>query len=126
MAFAQGSDQFAIQALSQAVALDPINPNLRISLGGVYFAIGDYDNAIDTFKMAVAAKPDLANAHYNLAVSYREKGELDKALVEMKATSDLLEKDSQDWQIVQKELSDLDQRRKPKKKPKLKLKVAKA
>jgi tetratricopeptide (TPR) repeat protein len=107
MAFAQGADQFAIQALSQAVALDPINPNTRINLGGVYFAIGDYESAIDSFKLAVAAKPDYANARYNLALAYREKGETDKAIAEMNNTLSLLEKDSNDWQLVKKELDDL-------------------
>lgn len=107
MAFSQGADQFAIQALSQAVALDPVNPVLRLSLGGVYFAIGDYENAIDNFKLAVIAKPDWANSRYNLAVAYREKGETDKAIAEFNNTLSLLEKDSNDWQIVKKELDDL-------------------
>jgi tetratricopeptide (TPR) repeat protein len=103
MAFSQGADQFAIQALSQATALDPMNPALRLSLGGVYFAIGDYENAIDVFKLAVIAKPDWANSRYNLAVAYREKGETDKAIAEFNNTLSLLEKDSNDWQIVKKE-----------------------
>lgn len=118
MAFAQGSDQFAIQTLSQAVALDPINPNLRISLGGVYFAMGDYENAIDAFKLAVFAKPDFANARYNLAVSYREKGEIERAISEMNATLSLLEENSNDWQIVKKEIEDLESKKKAKEKTK--------
>ncbi len=77
---AEGSDQFAIQSYNQAIALDPINPNLRIKLGGVFFALGDYDSAIEAFRTAVLAKPDLANSHFNLAVAYREVGEIDKAV----------------------------------------------
>ncbi len=114
MAFAQGSDQFAIQALSQAVALDPINPLTRISLGGVYFAIGDYESAIDVFKLAVAAKPDYANARYNLAVAYREKGEFDKALTEMKNTLSFLEEGSDDRKIVEEEIKNIESKKKEK------------
>ncbi|MBI4157436.1 tetratricopeptide repeat protein, partial [Candidatus Woesebacteria bacterium] len=65
MPFAKGADQFAIQTFSQAVALDPFNPNLRIALGGVYYALGNYDEAIKVFASAVTVKNDLANAHYN-------------------------------------------------------------
>ncbi len=114
MAFAQGSDQFAIQALSQAVALDPVNSLARISLGGVYFAIGDYESAIDVFKLAVAAKPDYANARYNLAVAYREKGELDKALAEMKNTLSFLEEGSNDRKIVEEEIKNIESKKKEK------------
>lgn len=75
MPFAQGADNFTIQTFAQAVALDPINPNLRIALGGVYYALGRYDEAIRAFELATVAKPDLANAHYNLAGALREKGD---------------------------------------------------
>lgn len=112
MAFAQGSDTFAAQSLSQAVALDPINPITRISLGGVYFAIGDYESAIDVFKLAVAAKPNYANARYNLAVAYREKGDLDKALAEMNNTLSLLEEGSNDRKIVEEEIKNIESKKK--------------
>lgn len=112
MAFAQGSDTFAVQSLSQAVALDPINPITRISLGGVYFAIGDYESAIDVFKLAVAAKPNYANARYNLAVAYREKGDLDKALAEMNNTLSLLEEGSNDRKIVEEEIKNIESKKK--------------
>lgn len=116
MAFAQGSDQFAIQTYSQAVALDPLDTNLRIALGGVYFALGDYDNAIDTFKLAVLTKPDFANARYNLAVAYREKGDIDKAIAEMTNVLSLVDKNTQDWQTAKSELEALEAK-KPVKSP---------
>ena len=105
--FAQGADQFTIQTYSQAIALDPINPNLRISLGGVYYGLGKFDQAIDVFKLAVAAKPDLANSHYNLSAAYREKGEFDNAIAEMEAVLSLVSKDSPDYKMAQTELENL-------------------
>ncbi len=112
MPFANGADQFAIQTYTQAVALDPTSPNLRISLGGVYYALGKYDNAIDSFKLAVLAKPDLANAHYNLSVAYAAKKDYDNAIAEMNIVLSLVPKDSQDYTLAQKALSDL-QKQKP-------------
>ena len=89
------------------MALDPTNPNLRIALGGVYYALGRYDDAIDAFKLAVLAKPDLANAHYNLAIAYREKKNYDQAIAEMNTVLGLVQKDSADYKLAQSTLEDL-------------------
>jgi tetratricopeptide (TPR) repeat protein len=111
IAFAQGSDQFTIQTYSQAIALDPINPNLRIALGGVYYSLGNYDEAIKAFELAVIAKPDLANAHYNLAAGYREKNEIDKAIEQMKLVLSLVNKDSKDYDLAKTELDNLEKKK---------------
>lgn len=107
MSFAQGADQFTIQTYTQAVALEPINPNLRIALGGIYYALGRYDEAIDAFKLAVLAKSDLANAHYNLAAAYREKGDINKAISEMNIVLTQVTKDSADYNLAKAELESL-------------------
>lgn len=111
MAFAQGADQFAIQTYNQAIALDPLDPNLRLALGGIYFALGNYDSAIDTFKTAVMAKGDLANARYNLAVAYREKGDLERAIAEMTAVTQLVDRSTQDYETAKSELAALEAKR---------------
>ncbi|MDP3994608.1 MAG: tetratricopeptide repeat protein [bacterium] len=111
MAFAEGADAFAVQTFSQAVALDPVNPSLRISLGGIYFALGRFEEAIDTFKLAVLTKPDLANSHYNLSAAYREKGEIEKAITEMNTVLTLVKADSPDYDVVKGELEALEKKR---------------
>lgn len=108
MPFATGADQFTVQTYSQAIALDPTNPNLRIALGGVYYALGRYDDAINTFKLAVAAKPDLANSHYNLAIAYREKKDYDNAITEMNNVLSLVDPNSQDYTLAKQTLDDLE------------------
>jgi tetratricopeptide (TPR) repeat protein len=107
MSFAQGADQFATQTYTQAVALDPINPDMRISLGGVYYALGDYESAINAFQLAVTAKSDFANAHYNLSAAYAAQKEYDKAITEMNTVLSLVPKDSQDYQTAQTALDAL-------------------
>lgn len=114
MPLAQGADNFAIQTYRQAIALDPINPNLRISFGGIYFAKADFESAIRAFELAVAAKPDHANAHYNLAIALREKGNLDRAIQEMTAVLSLLDRNSPDFELAQKTLEDLQAKKKTK------------
>jgi Flp pilus assembly protein TadD len=111
MPFANGADQFAIQTYTQAVVLDPTNPNSRISLGGVYYALGRYDDAIDTFKLAVLAKPDLANAHYNLSVAYSAKKDYDNAITEMNNVISLVPADSQDATLAKNMLDELNRNR---------------
>lgn len=108
MPLAQGADNFTIQTLTQAIALDPINTDLRITLGGVYYALGRYDEAIEAFKLAVLTKPDWANSHYNLAIAYKQKGEIKKATEEINIVLSLVGKDTADYETAKKELEKLE------------------
>lgn len=108
--FAQGADAFAVQTYNQSIALDPINPNLRIALGGLHYALGDYDTAIRVFELATFAKPDHANAHYNLAIAYREKGSIQNAVNEMTIVLSLVERDSDDYELARTELEALEKK----------------
>ncbi len=107
MPFADNAGNFATQTYTQAIALSPIDPNLRINLGGVYYALGMYDEALNAFQMAVAAKNNFANAHYNLAAVLRQKNQISKAVDEMNIVLSLVEKDSEDYKIAQAELENL-------------------
>jgi tetratricopeptide (TPR) repeat protein len=105
--FAQGADQWTIAAYQQAIILDPTNPQLRLSLGGVYFSLANYDEAIRFFQQAVDLKPNFANGHYNLAAAFREKKEYAKAVGEMEITLSLIDINSADYQKAKSELEDL-------------------
>lgn len=106
-AFAKDANKFAIESYNQAIFLDPINPILRIKLGGIYFAEGKFGEAIKIFELAVLAKPDFANSHYNLAMAYKGNKEIDKAKAQMEAVLKLVEIDSNDYQIAKNELDSL-------------------
>jgi len=113
MPLAKGADDFAIQSYRQAIILEPLNPNLRIALGGVYFAKKDFDSAIAVFRTVTEqVKPDLANGHFNLAYAYKEKGMLDKAVNEMTVVVSLLDKSSKDYEVAQKALTDFQSKKK--------------
>ncbi len=73
--FGQNADQFAVLTNQQAIALDPSNPQQYISLGGIYYQLGVWDEAIRQFQLAANLKPDFANAFYNLGHAYESKGD---------------------------------------------------
>lgn len=73
--FGQDADQFAVLTNQQAIALDPSNPQQYISLGGIYYQLGVWDEAIRQFQLAANLKPDYANAFYNLGHAYESKGD---------------------------------------------------
>ncbi len=78
--FGQNADAYAIATSQQAIALDPKNPQQYINLGGIYYQLGQWDNAITQFTYAWNAKSDYANAYYNLGHAYEAKGDLNNAL----------------------------------------------
>jgi predicted RNA-binding Zn ribbon-like protein len=60
--------------------------------------------------LAVIAKPDYANSHYNLAAAYREKGEYQNAVDQMKLVLSLVEKGTADYDVATKELDALEKK----------------
>ena len=105
--FAQGADQWTITALTQAIKLDPTNPNLRLTMGGIYYALKNYDQAIRFFQQTVELKPDFANGYYNLAAAYREKGDFQSAHDAMQMALNLVPTTSEDYTKARGELDEL-------------------
>lgn len=58
---------FSLQSYNQAVALEPANVINRITLGGLYYAVGNFEAADRVFEEAVKSKPNFANSWYNWA-----------------------------------------------------------
>ncbi len=105
---AQGADMWTISAYQRAIMLDPQNPIYRLNLGGVYYSLGAYEEAIRFFEQAVGLKPDWANAHYNLAWAAYNKQDYKRAVVEMQNTLSLLDqtKDAADYKKAQTDLEE--------------------
>lgn len=87
--FGENADQFAIQTNQQAIQLDPSNPQQYIDLGGIYYQLGLYDDAIRQFQIAVNLKNDYANAYYNLGHALEAKGNLKESLTMYQAVKTL-------------------------------------
>jgi len=105
---AEGVQQWALDSLRQAVLLDPVNPDLRLAWGGLYYALGDFESAQRQFEVAVELKPDHANAHYNLAAAYKAQEKWEKAILETKTVLSLVEPNSTDFEKAKKELEELE------------------
>lgn len=106
---AQNALQFSLDAYGRAIALDPLNPLLRLAVGGVYYQAKNYDMAVRFFDDAVSIKPDFGNGLYNLAIALREKGSLTEAVAVAERLVALLQDkpDSKDYQVASDLLKEL-------------------
>lgn len=104
---AQNALVFALDAYGRAIAKDPLNPSLRLAIGGIYYSVQNYDMAIRFFTDAVNLKPDYANGYYNLAVALKDKGDLVSAASAAERTVSLLEPDSPDYKVANDLLANL-------------------
>jgi tetratricopeptide (TPR) repeat protein len=103
---AQGADSWTISSYQRAIVLDPQNPVYRVDLGGVYFSLQQYDEAVKLFEQAVSLKSDWSNARYNLAWAYAQKQNFQRAAEEMQAVLSLLDpkKDEADFKKASQDL----------------------
>lgn len=108
--FGQNADNFSILANQQAITLDPNNPQEYINLGGIYYQLGQWDNAIRQFQIAAALKPDLANAYYNLGHALQEKGNLADAMTQYETVRRIVANDKPNFDKISKEIEDLKKR----------------
>ncbi|PIR61743.1 MAG: hypothetical protein COU66_02150 [Candidatus Pacebacteria bacterium CG10_big_fil_rev_8_21_14_0_10_44_11] len=101
------ADQFAIQAYVQAIQNDPTNPNLRISVGGIFLGQKKYQDALSLFNQAIQIKPDYPNAYYNAGFALKELGGLAEAKQAYEKVLTLIDSNSEDYTTVSKEVQDL-------------------
>jgi tetratricopeptide (TPR) repeat protein len=107
---AQNALAFSLDAYSGAIQRDPLNPALRLSVGGIYYAAKNYDLATRFFTDSINLKPDYANAYFNLSLAFRDKGDLQNAALVANQLVILLQKNSPnsaDLKTAQKYFEDL-------------------
>jgi tetratricopeptide (TPR) repeat protein len=104
---AQDALTYSLDAYGRAIERDPYNPLLRLNVGGIYYSIRNYDQAIRFFSDAISLKPDFANGYYNLAVALQDKGDSQTAQAVAERLVSLLDPKSQDYQTATKLLADL-------------------
>lgn len=103
----QNAEQFAVASLQQAIRLYPYNPRLYISLGGIFYQLGAYDQAINQFQIAASLKGDYANAYYNLGHAYEAKQDYQNALSAYQVVRQLVATDKNSVAQIEKEINAL-------------------
>ncbi|MDE2588763.1 MAG: tetratricopeptide repeat protein, partial [Patescibacteria group bacterium] len=103
--FGQNAENFAIASMQQAIVLDPTNPQEYLTLGGLYYQLGQYDNAIRQFQTAINLKPDYANAYYNLGHSFEQKGDLQTAVTDYQIVRQLVAADKNNASKIDAEIA---------------------
>jgi hypothetical protein len=103
--FGQNAESFAIATAQQSIALDPNNPQEYISLGGIYYQLGQWDNAQGQFQIAANLKPDYANSHYNLGHALEQKGDFQNALAQYQIVRGLVANDKSSLAQIDKEIA---------------------
>ncbi len=105
---AQGADVWTISAYQRAIVTDPQNPIYRLNLGGFYYSLGNYEEAVRLFEQTVALKPDWPNAYYNLAWADYQRQNYQRAVSGMQNVLSLLnpQKDKADYERAQKDLEE--------------------
>lgn len=106
--FGQNADQFALLANQQAIILDPNNPQEYINYGGIFYQLGQWDNAIRQFQYAASLKPDYANAYYNLGHALEQKGDLQNAMTQYITVRNLVSNDKPSLDMINSEISALE------------------
>ncbi len=107
LGIAEGAEEWTISSYQRAVALDPRNPSYYFALGSVYYALGNFDEAIGFFGQAISLKPDMANYYYNIAWAYYQKEDYPAAVGSLETVLRLIEdKKSDDYKKASKELEE--------------------
>jgi tetratricopeptide (TPR) repeat protein len=108
--FGENADRFALATAQQAVALDPNNPQQYLDLGGLYFQLQQYDEAIRQFQIAINLKQDYANAYYNLGHALEAKRDYTNAIAAYEVVQNLVKDDKENSKKIKAEIDALKQR----------------
>lgn len=106
---AQNALVYSLDSYGRAIQRDPLNPALRINVGGIYYSIKNYALAVRFFSDAANLKPDYANAYFNLAIALREQGDYTNAKSVAEQTVKLLSTNpkSADFKVANQLLNDI-------------------
>ena len=103
---AEGASEWTIASYQRAIAIDPRNPGYYFSLGSVYYALGNFEEASGFFTQAIALKNDIPNYYYNLAWSEYQKKNFAKAVNAMETAMQFTQKGTNDYKKVKAELAE--------------------
>lgn len=99
-----GAADWAIAAHSEAINLDPLNPNPRLQRGRIFFSQGEYEDAILDFRTAIQIRARYVPGWYNLAQAYRMEEKYPRAAQALENVLTILPTDHEDRPQIEDEL----------------------
>ncbi len=106
---AEGADQWAVSAYVEAISADPSNPLLRLQLGHLLLGQEEIQQAANLYQQATNLKPDLAAGYFHLGNALAMAQQLEQAQQAWQQALILLEAGSEDYQIVEEALAQLEE-----------------
>jgi cytochrome c-type biogenesis protein CcmH/NrfG len=106
---AEGADQWAVSAYVEAISNDPSNPLLRLQLGHLLLGQEEFQQAANLYQQATNLKPDLAAGYFHLGNALVKTQQLEQAQQAWKQALILLEAGTEDYQIVEEALAQLEE-----------------
>ncbi len=104
----EDAPEWTVQSYVQAIQLNPNDPGLRLSLGGVFMNAKEYQQAAGVFSQAVQIKPDYAASYFQLARSLAQLNQLTEAKAAYQQVLALIPANTDEFTLVTKELEDLE------------------
>lgn len=86
-----GQLEKALQLSKRAIEIDPLSPNINLTLGKTLFLLRRYDDAAEQYRKTLDLYPNDSTTHLDLAWAYVQQAKFDKATEEMKKLSGLTE-----------------------------------
>jgi len=86
---AVGRTQEGIAEAKRAIELDPLSSEVVVNAGAIFYYGRQYDLAIDNLRKTLDLDPDAWPTHMFLGVSYEAKGDLSRAVAELRRASEL-------------------------------------
>ena len=84
-----GTEQEALESLERAVKLDPNHFKARLHLGRTYYDHNQHLKARRQFEAVLAKDPDYPWLHYHLSMLHSNRGEVQKAILELEKELEL-------------------------------------
>jgi tetratricopeptide (TPR) repeat protein len=66
----------------RAIAVDPKDPTAYFQRANAYYAMGEYEKAIESYDQAIELDQNYANAYANRALVYHDQGKYKKAVAD--------------------------------------------
>ncbi len=105
---AEGAENWTTTAYVEAIKTDPTNPLLRIQLGSLLLNQEQNEQAISVLTQAANLKPDLPTSYFHLGLAFERTKQFAQALQVMQQALLLLPAESEDKEIVQEHLDQLE------------------